>query len=77
MENPLIALIGIVLFIFMSLWGFRYCWEQGRKFFNYLIRNSKHCQTLEKEIENREDMILNLREDLHDIETRFWDSIYQ
>jgi len=77
MENIWIALGAIIIFIIMSLWGFRFCWERCRKFFNYLIYNSEYCQTLEKEIKKREEIILNLREDLHDIKTRFWDSIYQ
>lgn len=77
MENPWIALAGIIIFIFMSLWGFAFCWEKGKKIINYLIRNSVHCKKLENEIQKREEMILDLQKDISDIENRILDSIYQ
>lgn len=77
MESPWIALGAIILFLFMSLWGFAFCWEKGKKVIDYLIKNSTHCKELENEIQKREEMILDLRQDIYDIETRVLDSIYQ
>lgn len=77
MESPLIAIVCIFLFLFMSLYGFPFCWKKGKKVINYLIINSTHCKKLEDEIQKREEMILDLRQDICDIETRLLDSIYQ
>jgi hypothetical protein len=77
MESPLIAIVYIVLFLFVSLWGFPFCWEKGKKVINYLIKNSTYCKFLEDEVQKREEMILDLRHDIYDIETRLMDSIHQ
>jgi len=77
MESPWIAIACIVLFLFVSLRGFPFCWEKGKKVINYLIINSTNCKKLEDEIQKREEMILDLRHDIYDIETRLMDSIYQ